>query len=192
MFLLNEITLLLASNLIFTRAIGLSTVLLVSKSRKDLICTASVITVFTTIGSIAAYFINWLLGSENQIFALALYTLSTALIYVMILAGAYIVNRKFFGKIKKFIHLSAFNTAVTGSLLVISENDFISAEGFSLTKYIFAGLESGLGFVLVSLVLSAAIGRLDTSKVPRSFRGLPAMLVYLGIISMAFYSAGII
>lgn len=192
MILLNDIVLLLASNLIFTHTIGLSTLLLASKSRKELICTASVITVFTTIGSIAAYFVNQLLGSENQIFALSFYMLSTALIYVVILAGTYIANKNFFNKIKKYIHLSAFNTAVTGSLLVISENDFISAESFSLPKYILAGFVLGLGFVLVSLVLSAAIGRLDTSKVPRSFRGLPAMLVYLGIISTAFYSAGII
>ena len=70
MILLNDIVLLLASNLIFTHTIGLSTLLLASKSRKELICTASVITVFTTIGSIAAYFVNQLLGSENQIFAL--------------------------------------------------------------------------------------------------------------------------
>lgn len=114
MILLNDIVLLLASNLIFTHTIGLSTLLLASKSRKELICTASVITVFTTIGSIAAYFVNQLLGSENQIFALSFYMLSTALIYVVILAGTYIANKNFFNKIKKYIHLSAFNTAVTG------------------------------------------------------------------------------
>lgn len=104
MILLNDIVLLLASNLIFTHTIGLSTLLLASKSRKELICTASVITVFTTIGSIAAYFVNQLLGSENQIFALSFYMLSTALIYVVILAGTYIANKNFFNKIKKYIH----------------------------------------------------------------------------------------
>ena len=41
-----------------------------------------------------------------------------------------------------------------------------------------------------ALFLMAAYKNLNSSKVPASFRGLPAMLVYIGMISMAVYSLG--
>lgn len=192
MKLLNETAFLLASNLVFTCGIGLGTFSLFLGKPKKLIATASVITVFAALGSAAAYLTDSLLPKKYEVFALLLYTLSLAVIYGAVLGGVYLANRKFFHKIKKYIHLSAFNTAVTGAILMISENSRASAEGFDFLKYLSMGFISGLGFILVSLILSAAAGRIDSSKVPFSFRGFPAMLVYLGIISMALYSAGII
>ena len=59
---------------------------------------------------------------------------------------------------------------------------------FNLWGYVSAGLEAGAGFIIAALMLTAAYRKLNSSKVPASFRGFPAMLVYLGIISMAVYS----
>ena len=50
------------------------------------------------------------------------------------------------------------------------------------------GLEAGVGFIIASLFLAAAFRKLNSEKVPASFRGYPAMLIYLGIISMAVYA----
>lgn len=75
-----------------------------------------------------------------------------------------------------------------GTLFTISESSSNAAEGMSFADYLLYGFESGAGFVAASLILSAAFGRLNSSRVPSSFRGFPAMLVYLGIISMAVYS----
>lgn len=188
MFLINEIIALLASNLILMRALGTSTLFIAAGNRKNLIGTASVITIFTTVGSAAAYLINRLLGQKYADFTLLFYTLAVGIIYVLLLAAFYLISRERFEKSKRYIHISAFNCAVMGTLFTIGGNDALSAEKFEFSDYLSRGFEAGIGFIIAALFLTVAFGRLNSSKVPSSFRGFPAMLVYLGIISMAVYS----
>ena len=51
-----------------------------------------------------------------------------------------------------------------------------------------SGIEAGTGFIFAAFVLTAAFKRLNSQDVPASFRGFPATLVYLGIVSMAIYA----
>ena len=66
MFLITELIALLSVNLILMQALGTSTIFIAADSRKNLVGTAFVITVFTTVGSAAAYFINHALP-ENMV-----------------------------------------------------------------------------------------------------------------------------
>ncbi|MBQ8297266.1 MAG: hypothetical protein IJX77_05725 [Ruminococcus sp.] len=188
MFLINDIIALLVSNLILTQALGTSTLFIAAGSRKKLIGTAAVITVFTTSGSAAAYFINSLLGSRYSDLTLLFYTIAIGILYVGLLTLLYYISRNAFEKYRKYIHVSAYNCAVMGTLFTIEQNASLSAEAFTLKSYLLSGFEAGIGFVIAALILAAAFGKLNSSKVPSSFRGFPAMLVYLGIISMAVYS----
>ncbi|MCD7810990.1 MAG: hypothetical protein LUG91_03935 [Ruminococcus sp.] len=188
MFLINELIALLASNLILMQALGTSTLFIAAGSRRNLIGTAAVITVFTTVGSAAAYAVNHLTGQKYSDFTLFFYTLAVGILYVLLLTAMYFISRNAFDKFKKYIHVSAFNCAVMGTLFTIISDDLLAEESFSLTDYLSRGFEAGIGFVIAALILTAAYGRLNSSKVPSSFRGFPAMLIYLGIISMAVYS----
>ena len=188
MFLVNEIIALLASNLILTQALGTSTLFIAAESRRKLVAAAGVITVFTTLGSAAAYLINSLLGGSFDEYVLLFYTLAVGVIYIGLLTLLYAFSRKAFEKFRKYIHISAFNCAVMGTLFTIRENNPLGTETFSLGDYVLSGFQAGAGFIIAALVLGAAFGRLNSSKVPSSFRGFPAMLVYLGIISMAVYA----
>lgn len=188
MFLINELIALLASNLILMQALGTSTLFIAAGSRKNLVGTAAVITIFTTIGSAAAYFINSFLGDEYAEYSLIFYTLTVGILYVALLAALYFISGDAFEKLRKYIHLSAFNCAVMGTLFTISGRDAVSSQHFSFFDYLSCGFEAGLGFVTAALILTAAFRKLNSSKVPASFRGFPAMLIYLGIISMAVYS----
>lgn len=188
MFLINDLITLLAANLILTQALGTSTLFIAAENRRNLIGTASVITVFTTLGSAAAYLINSLLGQKYTNFTLLFYTLAVGILYIIILAAFYFLSRETFETSKKYVHLSAFNCAVMGTLFTISERTAASSETFSFTNYLSCGFEAGIGFIIAALILTAAFRKLNSAKVPASFRGFPAMLVYLGIISMAVYS----
>ena len=55
-------------------------------------------------------------------------------------------------------------------------------------NFVLSGAEAGTGFILAAFILTAAYRKLNSAKVPASFRGFPAMLVYLGLISMAVYA----
>lgn len=188
MFLINELIALLAANLILTQALGTSTLFIAADNRKNLVGTAFVITLFTTIGSAAAYFIDFLLPEKYSDLTLLFYTLAVGILYVMLLGGAYLLDKKGFVRNRKYIHISAFNCAVMGTLFTVSEKAYASAEPFLLLDYVLYGVEAGIGFIIAALILTAAYRKLNSSKVPASFRGFPAMLIYLGIISMAVYS----
>lgn len=188
MFLINELIALLAANLILTQALGISTLFIAADNRKNLIGTASVITVFTTLGSAAAHCINSLLPEKYSDFTLLFYTIAVGILYVLLLIASYFFAGKNFERNRKYIHISAFNCAVMGTLFTVSEKAFQSAEPFSIVDYILHGFKAGVGFIIAAFILTAAYRRLNSSKVPASFRGFPAMLIYLGIISMAVYS----
>jgi len=188
MFLVNDLIALLASNLVLMQALGTSTLFIAAGSRRNLIGTASVITIFTTIGSIAAYFINEITADKFSDFTLFFYVLAVGILYIVLLTVLYFFNKNLFVRFKKYIHLSAFNCAVMGTLFTIREDAFTSAKHPEIINYLSCGFEAGIGFVVAALFLTAAFDKLNSSKVPSSFRGFPAMLIYLGIISMAIYS----
>ena len=76
MFLITELIALLSVNLILMQALGTSTIFIAADSRKNLVGTAFVITVFTTVGSAAAYFINHALPEKYGDLTLVFYTLT--------------------------------------------------------------------------------------------------------------------
>ena len=76
MYIVNDIIAFLAANLILSQALGTSTLFIAAGSRRNLIGTACCITVFTTIGSAAAYAIDSLLPESVSYLTLLLYVLA--------------------------------------------------------------------------------------------------------------------
>ena len=105
-----------------------------------------------------------------------------------LLVAVYKFGSRWFEELRRYIHVSAFNCAVMGTLFTINKRASMDGTVFNLGGYVTAGFEAGIGFIIAALILTAAYRKLNSSKVPASFRGFPAMLVYLGIISMAVYS----
>ena len=56
-----------------------------------------------------------------------------------------------------------------------------------LSEYIFRGIGTGLGFMFAIYITAIVYDRLHDASVPYCFRGYPLTLIYIGIISMAFY-----
>lgn len=183
MFLISEFVALLTANLILTQALGTSTLFIAAGSRKNLFWTAITISVFTTLGAFGACLVDSLLPDGLYDFKLLFYVLIIGILYIVSLTLLYFVNRKNFENIRKYIHVSAFNCAVMGTLFTISGRG-----DAGMPDYIYAGAEAGAGFILAAIVFTAAFSRVNSKEVPTSFRGFPASLVYLGIISMAIYA----
>ena len=188
MFLINDLITLLAANLILSQALGTSTIFIAAGSKKNLVGTACVITLFTTIGSTAAYLIDAELPASFSDLRLLFYTLIIGILYILLLTAVYYAGRSYFEDFRKYIHVSAFNCAVMGTLFTISKRASMDSSLFELGGYVSAGFEAGIGFIIAALILTAAYRKLNSAKVPAAFRGFPAMLIYLGIISMAVYS----
>ena len=94
MFLITELIALLSVNLILMQALGTSTIFIAADSRKNLVGTAFVITVFTTVGSAAAYFINHALPEKYGDLTLVFYTLTVGILCASACTSAFCRKRQ--------------------------------------------------------------------------------------------------
>ena len=58
---------------------------------------------------------------------------------------------------------------------------------YGLVQTVGFALGSGIGYTLAILLLCEGRRRIALSDVPRAFRGMPVMLLYAGILSLAIY-----
>ena len=81
----------------------------------------------------------------------------------------------------RILPIAGFNSTVVGTLLVTTTQDYTLAQSVGF------GLGSGLGYLLAVLLVTEARRRLQGEEVPKAFRGLPIVLVYIGILALAVY-----
>lgn len=183
LFFVTLLTALAAENAIFGRALGLSRPLLFLKSPRMGILYGTLLTWVGTVSSIFVAGINFFLEGNPYIpFVRApLYFLSVALVYFATYFGTQKYRPGLFAIIHGAFPLSVFNSALFGALYVSSSQNY----GFLQT--VSYALGSGIGYTLALLIIYYARKRLAISPVPRSFRGLPILLVYIGLLSLAIY-----
>ncbi len=180
--IISVITAVLAENFVFARAFGVSTMIMSAKNKRNLPGICIGVSYFTFVSSAAA----WLVSQSSE-FAVdkpyipLLYALIIGVLYAVTLVLALIIFRGRFGRIKKYVHISAFNSAVMGTI-------FLSAASCSkLYEFIIFGICAGLSFTAAAYMLSAVYGHLYSENVPRAFRGYPAVMIFAGIVAMALY-----
>ncbi|MEG2428783.1 MAG: Rnf-Nqr domain containing protein [Oscillospiraceae bacterium] len=171
-------------NTIFSRAIGTSTSFLAVRQKFNIFLFGLIMTIIIGVSSIITYFLNPFISNLKNSY----YIIPT--IYVAIIGIVYILALLFVGKFMKkrkteilrMIHISTFNCAVLGALLLagnISELSFGGYMGFTLG--------SGIGFTFATFFVDVAYERLSSKHVPNAFRGFPITLVYLGIVCLGIY-----
>ena len=171
-------------NAIFERAFGANVVIYASRKESHITGFALGITLMTTVASIISYFLDGLLLplKYGWLFMPIIYVAIISVLYLIALLGMWRLFPKMFARIKKFAHLTVFNCTVIGALFL---NSYY---GSDIWSYIGYGLGTGIGFFLACLLLNIAREKLDSDKIPKAFRGYPIMLVYIGVISLAFYA----
>lgn len=174
-------------NTIFTRALGTSSVLLMLRKKFNLFLFGLILTVITLISSIGVAIV------QPYINELEYKSYLMPLIYVLIIGAVYILAlifcskflKKQMAKIRPMIHMSAFNCAVLGALLLSSTNNVVQLQ--SAAGVVGFGLGSGIGFTIAAYLISIAYDRLNSTRIPKAFRGFPITMIYIGILSLAFY-----
>jgi electron transport complex protein RnfA len=184
-------TTILLNNIFFSFAFGGSSLLLISGGTQEKKYTlgfcASVIWLMT-FASFLTFFTDRILQDFAAIapyLRIPIYTVILGLCYILTLVLLSGIMSSRFDNIKKYIHTAAFNSAVFGCILTAA--DARLAERSDLLSYIFYGLFTGLGFAL-ALIINSAVSKLtNADHMPKSFKGYPATLIFLGFMGMAFY-----
>lgn len=102
---------------------------------------------------------------------------------VLYMGAVAILHRRFsdlYRRLRSLLPLAALNNLVIGVTLVINYQA-------SLSFFPALGLSAGaaVGFLLLCAITAEGISRIDNPDTPASFRGLPATLVYLGLLALA-------
>lgn len=174
-------------NIIFTKALGASTMLAVARNRGQLLSFSLCITMMSVICCSLSFLADkFLLQNPNSYLYLpVIYVMMIALVYVLALLVLWKTSKPMFSKYKKIIHASAFNCAILGGLFLAAHRDWGASASF--VSYLGFGFGTGVGFSFASYLLSVVYDKLYSENIPEAFRGYPAMLVYIGILAMAFY-----
>lgn len=180
-YLISGFIAIFAENIIFTRGLGSSTLLLAAKNRKHLLGIGICLTYFSASASALTYAARGYYAHVDALFIPLIYTVVVGIIYILTLLALLVFAKPLFLKIKSFIHVSAFNCAVMGTLLLNSE-----AEDGLLGHFLW-GLFTGIGFMAAGYMLKIVYPRMFSENVPAAFRGFPLMMIYMGILSMTLY-----
>ncbi|MCI7767319.1 MAG: hypothetical protein MSJ26_04965 [Oscillospiraceae bacterium] len=181
-FILSVLTSVISENFVFARAFGITPMIAAAKNNRTLPGVCLGVSYFTLTASAAMWAVSQLFSAEGgRQFLVALYAFIVGGIYLMTLLCIFLFARSKFSKIKKYVHISAFNSAVMGTI-------FLSASGCSsLGEYLLFGLTAGAGFTAASYMLSGVYQKLYSKDVPRAFRGFPAVMIFSGIMAMAVF-----
>ena len=182
-FLSMMLTALFVENIIFTKALGTSWLFYLTKHPKEVLKYTLLLTGVTTVSGIAGYPLRGLLNSHEMSHVLVpvMYIAVTAAVF---LAVYFVIIRFFPGKFENpglNLGTAVFNCAALGTLLVPANIrlDLVSTIGY--------GMGMSLGFGLATMIVGYGLTRLEYCRVPKIFKGVPIALIYLGLLSLAFY-----
>lgn len=173
----------LLENTLLTRALGTSTVILILRKKANYFLFCIVLTFITLLSSLAVYFMNPLFEASSYAYYIRpiIYVAIISILYLVVLLIVGRFPKEFRQKIQPMIHLSVFNCAVLGAILLASSLPLtlFTAIGF--------GLGSGIGFFLATFLLAGSYRYLNSDNIPLFFRGFPITMIFVGILSLALY-----
>ena len=181
--MLTAFTAVIVENTVFCRALGTSTLLIAARKRKNLVGFGICVTYMTALISVLTYLADriWKFSETSYFYVPLVYTVILGIVYVVTLLCMWKFAPRLFIAMRKYIHVSAFNCAVLGSMFLISK--YCTTFG----EYFLHGTGIGVGFVLAVYITAIIYDRLYSDKVPYAFRGYPLLMIYIGILSMAFW-----
>ena len=175
-------------NTIFTRALGTSRMLMVIKSPKTMLKFGVLLPCITTVSG----FLAWLVNLYIRRFAFKYYieplafVLVLVFVFVAVSLALYFLYPQRYKKYSEILLLAVFNCAALGAILLPAHNSLLSVES-SLATWVGFSFGTGIAFFLATLLVFEGTRKLKGSHIPKAFRGLPATLIYIGILSLAFY-----
>lgn len=168
-------------NLVLTAGFDSSLMIKLVRHPRGLLRFGVLLLVFTSLTTVLFYPLDELLP-ESWLFNLLrplIIVCITGVLYILAIA---VLNpfQNLSRRIRHTLPLAAFNNMVVGMALLLNVQ-------VSLSFWLSVGVSAGaaIGFLLLSCITAEATEHMDNPDIPSSFRGLPATLVYLGLLALA-------
>jgi Na+-translocating ferredoxin:NAD+ oxidoreductase subunit A len=169
-------------NIIFSGGIGFSHVLRAARKPRTLGLYSIFIIVFSLISILlGALLVPILPVSDRMIFLRpVILAVCVAAVYSMAAYGLNFFLPQFYKKQNQILSSAAINTVILSMPYVQKSFKLCLSDAAAFA------VGTGVAFFLAASVLTHAVARFESDDMPRAFRGLPAVLLYIGILSLAF------
>ena len=172
----------LLQNLVFSAAYGITESVKLAKRPKYLLMCALSVGFFSVSSSVLCRLLDnvKMISELSATVHFLLYVAVTVLLYLI--SGAFCIgvlkaNKKYMNS----LGMCALNSLVLAvPLLNASAN-------YSIIESVGTGIGAALAFVFAVLLINAGIRHIaDNESIPKVFRGTPALLIYVSLLSLAF------
>ena len=169
-------------NLVLSTGFGTSVMLRMSRKRQNILPFSILLCLFTVGTVLVCYPLDMLIGTGvvAKWFRPLMIMAVTAVLYI---AAVLLLKAKFpalYARVSRMLPMAAFNNMVIGVALIVNHQFALSLPGA-----IGLGIGACGGYLLLSWLTAEGMERLDNPDVPKAFRGLPSVLIYLGILALA-------
>ncbi|MBQ1182825.1 MAG: RnfABCDGE type electron transport complex subunit A [Clostridia bacterium] len=184
----NIITIVLAGilteNMVLAKFLGICPFLGVSKKTNTAVSMGIAVTLVMLLSTAVTYPIHRYLLIPNGLGYLQ--TIVFILVIAALVQLVEIVLKKYipplYTALGVYLPLITTNCAVLGITML----NFTNARVTNYVEALFNSLGAGLGFLLAMFIFAGVRGRLETSDIPESLKGLPITLVSAAIVSLSF------
>lgn len=175
------VTSILTGNIVLFSYLGVTS-LVKSNNKTDVLRIGTSTLLLSLITTVVSYLLNTyiLIPLNIEFISTILFVL---LIVSLVELFKYIITKyykKLYSNIENEYLLLITNCAIFGVVLLNINNSY------SLVESIIYSIGSSIGFTLLLYIISNLKARLDKSPIIKSFKGLPILLITLGIIAMIF------
>lgn len=183
-FMVMAISALTIENAVFTRALGINRTLLSAQRQKNLLIYGGILTLITTLASGICWWVTELLAGWEVpgMFRSVSFLVCISVLYLLFRGFCKLfLPRQAMQYFSGVFALAVFNCAVLGSVLLSA------LQAFTLSQFMGFGFGTGVGFTAAAFLLMEGRKRIELSRVPKAFQGLPATMIYIGLLSLTFF-----
>ncbi|MDD6021050.1 MAG: Rnf-Nqr domain containing protein [Oscillospiraceae bacterium] len=173
---------LLIQNLIFSSGLALSETIRIARRPKFFLTYLVTIVYYSTVTSLVCSLLDLIepIRALNTIWHVAVFAAVLAVIHIISSVFVIVVlkaNRKFMNS----MGMCAINSLILAVPIINSRsaNTVFASVG--------SGIGAGLAFMLAVVFINSSMRRIAQNKdIPKAFRGMPAVFIYVALLSLAF------
>ena len=181
-FLLFMVNCVLTNNFIFSRYLGCCPFLGVSSKVETAASMGIAVTFVMGIASLFTYMIYHFILVPLSI------TYLDTITFILVIASLVQFVEMFLKKSLPALYnaLGIYLPLITTNCAVLGVTILNISEGYSLLWSVLNGVFGALGFLLAIVLMAGVRERLESSSIPKAFKGFPISLVIAGLMSVAF------